>query len=142
MPYPDFGSIAKQPPAPKEPAQWSPAPAAAGQQAKLGALQIAPNGDITVQTESNGHKFKFVVPSSGPLSISELAPIGSAPILNDELVATKTPAELYLSVAGPGATVPDALVNAQNRSNAPATRQSATGSGPIFQDSGHRGHLQ
>jgi hypothetical protein len=105
---------------------------------------------ITVQTESNGHKFKFVVPSSGPLSISELAPIGSAPILNDELVATKTPAELYLSVAGPGATVPDALVNAQNRSNAPATaaaaspvlapvsRQSATGSGPSFYDSGQQ----
>jgi hypothetical protein len=111
-------------------------------QAQAYQLQTAPNGDITVQTESNGHKFKFVVPSSGPLSISELAPIGSAPILNDELVATKTPGELYLSVAGPGATVPDALVNAQNRSNAPATRQSATGSGPIFYDSDHRGHLQ
>ena len=109
-------------------------------------IQIAPNGDITVQTESKGHKFAFVVPSSGPLGISEVAPIGSDLILNDELVATKTPSELYQLVAGPAATVPDALVNAQHRNNAPpaaaspvpAPVQSATGSGPMFYNSGEQ----
>jgi hypothetical protein len=140
------GSAGDGPPSASESQQLQAAPSAPA----APDIETTSNGDTTVRLTSNGHLFTFAVPSKGPITIGEGAPIGSAQVLNADLVAAKTPAQLYQLVAGSGATVPDAIVNAQNQGDAqtvaagasaalaPGSRQSARGGGPALYDSGEQ----
>jgi len=119
--------------------------AATGASVPAPAAQVGPVKNEIARIAVRGHTVVFFATTVTGVGLLEVGPIGDTRIVTDSL-ARNRPSAIYATLAGPGATVPSILVQAETAPLSkvpsggapPPAMRSGSASGPTYYDTGEQ----